>query len=53
MYLYFHKHEINLGSLMLLYFPLLYSCYFVICLTKMHEKTLPSNSNNNHYSDAS
>jgi len=36
MFLYFHQHEINLWSLMLLYLPLLHSCYFVIWVTKMH-----------------
>jgi len=36
MFLYFHQHEINLGSLMLLFFLLLHSCYFVMWVTKMH-----------------
>jgi len=36
MFLYFHQHEINLWSLMLLYFLLLHSSYFVIWITKMH-----------------
>jgi len=36
MFLYSHQHEINLWSLMLLFFRLLHSCYFVIWVTKMH-----------------
>jgi len=37
MCLYSHQHEINLGSLILLSFLLLRSCYFVIWVTKIHE----------------
>ena len=40
----FHQHEINFCSLMLLFFPpaaFVYSCYFVIWVTKCMNKPLP------------
>ena len=42
MFLYFHKREINFWSLMLLFFPLLHSRYFVIWVRKIcMNKPLP------------
>jgi len=35
--LYFHQHEINFCSLMLLFFLFVHSYYFVIRVMKMHE----------------
>jgi len=42
MFLFSHQHEINLWSLIALFFLLLHPCYFVIWVTKMHEQTIPS-----------